>query len=273
MPPIAIYTDLDGTLLDHHTYSHAAADPLLLELEQLAIPVIPCTSKTRAELLPLRATLNNHHPFIIENGAAVLIPDDYFPNPVRDTPHQDGFYAHAFVAQRETWTQRINTLASAFPKEFRSFSAMSIEEIGTLTGLDDDSASRAAMREYGEPVQWLGDQDARRAFVRQLTATGAQVLEGGRFMHVSGACDKGLALAWLNEVYARHLHQQPITIAAGDSQNDIAMLEAADYALIVRNPAHPPPQLQRRNNTFISNAFGPLGWVEGIQSIINQLRP
>ena len=59
---IVIYTDLDGSLLDHHSYSHAAADALLLELEQRGIPVIPTSSKTRAELIPLRRELNNHHP-------------------------------------------------------------------------------------------------------------------------------------------------------------------------------------------------------------------
>jgi hydroxymethylpyrimidine pyrophosphatase-like HAD family hydrolase len=66
MSSIVIYTDLDGSLLDHHSYSHAAADALLAELETQGIPVIPVSSKTRAELLQLRRQLDNRHPFIVD---------------------------------------------------------------------------------------------------------------------------------------------------------------------------------------------------------------
>ena len=41
-----IFTDLDGSLLDHHSYSFAPAVPLLAELDALGIPVIPITGKT-----------------------------------------------------------------------------------------------------------------------------------------------------------------------------------------------------------------------------------
>ena len=45
--PLLVFTDLDGTLLDHHSYSHAAALPGLERLRGLEVPVIPVTSKTR----------------------------------------------------------------------------------------------------------------------------------------------------------------------------------------------------------------------------------
>ena len=51
-----IFTDLDGSLLDHNTYSFDPAAELLLQLEQQQIPVIPVTSKTRAEVMALRQT-------------------------------------------------------------------------------------------------------------------------------------------------------------------------------------------------------------------------
>ena len=73
-----IFTDLDGTLLDHYSYSFEAAIPMLGKLEDLGIPVIPITSKTFAEVSRLRDQLNNRHPFIVENGAAIAIPKNYF---------------------------------------------------------------------------------------------------------------------------------------------------------------------------------------------------
>src|SRR5574337_76081 len=75
---LLIFTDLDGTLLDHKTYSFDPAQEALNEVEQRGIPLILCTSKTRTEVERLRRALNNHHPFIVENGGAVFIPIDYF---------------------------------------------------------------------------------------------------------------------------------------------------------------------------------------------------
>jgi mannosyl-3-phosphoglycerate phosphatase len=54
---VLIYTDLDGTLLDHHTYSFEAAIPALAMLKKSGIPVIPCTSKTRSETTHLMRAL------------------------------------------------------------------------------------------------------------------------------------------------------------------------------------------------------------------------
>jgi mannosyl-3-phosphoglycerate phosphatase len=77
-----VFTDLDGTLLDHNTYSWDAARPAIERLKLCEIPLVLVTSKTRAEVELWRNQLGNHHPFVIENGAATFIPRDYFPFPV-----------------------------------------------------------------------------------------------------------------------------------------------------------------------------------------------
>ena len=99
-----IFTDLDGSLLDHFDYSFAPAEPLLKQLEQQAIPVICTTSKTLPELLNLRKKLKNTHPFIVENGAAIYVPEGYFN---KDTVHlfspdfaYKGYYCKEFCQPR-----------------------------------------------------------------------------------------------------------------------------------------------------------------------------
>ena len=69
-----VFSDLDGSLLDHYSYSYEAALPQMEALERAGIPLILVSSKTRAEILILREELANRHPFIVENGAAVFIP-------------------------------------------------------------------------------------------------------------------------------------------------------------------------------------------------------
>jgi len=268
-----IYTDLDGTLLDHFSYSSEAAAEMLSRLETLSIPVVPCTSKTKAELIPLRGRLRNTHPFIVENGAAVLIPRDYFPLTELPALSTGDFHTIAFVQPRAHWLSLLEDVGKPFRDDYRGFAELSTHELEQVTGLDRESAMQARQREYGEPVMWLGSPDQRTQFVAALSEAGATVLVGGRFLHVSGRCNKGVALCWLNGLFAANAADSttPISIAAGDSGNDVAMLEAADHALIVRSPVHGPPTLTRKTATHISVATGPTGWAAGIAEILTEL--
>lgn len=264
-----IYTDLDGSLLDHETYSHAPADELLTRLEQEGIPVVPCTSKTRAELLPLREELGNRHPFIFENGAAVAIPHGYFDHKPENSRSKGDFWIRSFTLPREHWLSLIRRVAGEYQNEYQGFSDMADDEVMKLTGLGEEQARQARAREYGEPIHWAGSADRLRSFMEGLQQAGAVVLQGGRFLHVSGRSDKGQAVRWLNLQYQIEAGGEPPgSIAAGDSQNDAAMLEAAEQAVVIKSPAHPAPQLGRTDNIYYSASCGPTGWVEGIRHFL-----
>jgi predicted mannosyl-3-phosphoglycerate phosphatase (HAD superfamily) len=73
-----IFTDIDGTLLELETYSYAASADAVARLVQAGVPVVLCSSKTRAEQEPLRHALNIADPFIVENGSAIIAPPGYF---------------------------------------------------------------------------------------------------------------------------------------------------------------------------------------------------
>ena len=69
---LLIVTDLDGSLLDHHDYNWQAASEWLARLKQQQIPLVICSSKTAAEIIPLQKRLGiAGAPFIAENGARV----------------------------------------------------------------------------------------------------------------------------------------------------------------------------------------------------------
>ena len=50
-----IFTDLDGTLLDHHDYSFSAASTALDLVQERKIPLIIATSKTFCEVKKLQS--------------------------------------------------------------------------------------------------------------------------------------------------------------------------------------------------------------------------
>lgn len=266
---VLVFSDLDGTLLDHHTYSFDAALPMLQKLHSAKIPVIPNTSKTFAELTELRDQIGLDGPFIVENGAAVYIPINYFQTQPSDTRTKNGYWIKEFSKPRAHWLLLLENLKADFTGQFKHFYHMSNKEIIAATGLSAKQAKLAASREYGEPILWLGSDSAKTEFVRAIEKLGAKPLEGGRFLHLSDECDKGQALVWLTQQFQLERDvEQCTSIALGDGQNDVAMLEAANIAIRILSPANPPPTLARQSNVYTSQGYGPIGWTEYLEQII-----
>ena len=72
-----IFTDLDGTFLNHDDYSYQDSLQALNSIFQKEIPLIFTTSKTKIEIEKLQNNLQITEPFIVENGAAIFIPKNY----------------------------------------------------------------------------------------------------------------------------------------------------------------------------------------------------
>ncbi|MEM6773415.1 MAG: HAD-IIB family hydrolase [Pseudomonadota bacterium] len=256
-----VATDLDGTLLDHDDYSYEAALPALQLLEELRIPVIFVSSKTRSEILALREELGNEHPFIVENGAAVYIPDGYFTSPPEGSIGADGFQFREFVPRRERWTMLLGALRERFPDSFQDFATAGVDEIAAMTGLSTAQAVRANEREYSEPVQWRGSASDLDAFLAALHEGGARTLRGGRFISVAGGTDKGEAWRWLREQYLVAAQgREAFDLALGDGQNDVPLLEVTHRAALIPAPGRPLPQLERSEGILRPSGYGPDAW-------------
>ena len=78
------------------------------------MPVIPITSKTFAEVINLRDKLNNRHPFIVENGAAIYIPSRYFKSQPQHAVLENGFWVLRNVPRRAKWQQLLAETSCRF---------------------------------------------------------------------------------------------------------------------------------------------------------------
>ncbi len=266
---LLVFSDMDGTLLDHDTYSYAPALNMLDILRSKHIPVIPTTSKTKAELDSLMAELKLNGPLIVENGAAVFIPQHLMKTQPEGTTEKEGFWVKEFARPRSHWLELIASIKSDFSGEFLQFSTMAEQQIIEYTGLNAKNAKLADTRMYSEPVKWLGSPERKLEFVTQLQQLGATVLQGGRFLGVSGLCNKGIALQWLVTAFQRHIgHSATLSVALGDSNNDAAMLEASDIAVRIKSPTHSFPSLERTTGVYDSTLEGPSGWTECLSKIL-----
>ncbi|QFU02657.1 Putative mannosyl-3-phosphoglycerate phosphatase [Halomonas sp. THAF5a] len=262
--PRLVFTDLDGSLLDHHSYDWAPARPWLDRLKAEGVPVIPVTSKTRSELLPLRRELGlEDAPFIAENGALAGLPLAWCHARLDRGPGADGVAIRTlgvdigFIRQRlAVWRERLGL-------DFTTMSEMPLEELVAYTGLAEPEARLARLREGSEPLVWE-EGDERLATLRAgLEGDGLRLVRGGRFWHVTGDCDKGRAVAWLTERFAALRGRRPRTLALGDGPNDIAMLEVVDQAVVIRG-CHDLAVSPDQASLYRSRAAGPTGWAEGL---------
>ncbi len=267
---VVIFTDLDGTLLDEQ-YRCDPALPLLRRLRELAVPVVLSSSKTRAEVERLRRELDNHDPFIVENGAAVLIPDGALdgPSPGPCCSRIDGLWQYAPGRPRGEIIALLERLRREHGFRFRGFHDLDPEQLAALTGLDRGAAALARERQGTEPLQWQDSEEHLERFRELLRREGLVVVSGGRFLHVQDpACDKGRAMRWLLRRYARHRGRPLRAIALGDSENDRQMLEQADVAVVIPDSSGRHLELQRDEGVILAPEPGPAGWARALADLL-----
>ena len=268
-PRALIFTDLDGSLLDHHTYCAKPASDLFSALDNLGIPVIPVTSKTAAEVIPLRSEYNNHHPFVVENGAAIYIPKDYFREPPRHGIVKGDYICLENSRPRHTALEILARVGQQYENEYDHFKQIYARDgalgIARITGLSESSSAAANCREYSEPVIWYGSHSRKQDFINDIQKQGGHALQGGRFITLGDHCDKGMAIGQLNQLYREHFASPIVSLAIGDSANDVAMLERADWALLISNPGKSLPQLERSDKVLTGRGYGPAAWQHGVR--------
>ncbi len=275
-PFLVVVTDLDGTLLDHATYRCDAAREALALLSERHVPVILSSSKTRAEITAIQRQLGLRHPCVSENGGALFIPDGYFdflPGIVRRVA---GGVALEFGSPYREVVAALHWAAERLHIPVAGFSDMSVEEVAAVCNLSVEQARLAKMREYDEPFRILAPIKGARSRLRAtLRARGFRCTSGGRFDHVTGATDKGVALAALRTLYQRNAGSRVLTIGLGDSLNDLPLLGNVDIPIVVRNhvTGTASRMLAHLPAARVTGRHGSEGWSDAIREVLAIVSP
>lgn len=294
-PSHLVFTDLDGTLLDHHTYGWKEALPALEHCRRTGVPVILVSSKTRAEMDLLRRRLNLSAPFVSENGGGVFFPRKTFKDApdgsspaeiqrsegsrntaVLPTAAQTGLWQWSLGVPYAHLIRALRDIRKSLGLSIKGFSEMNVSEISRLTGLDEEAAHLAAMREYDEPFIFEGETPTDlRPLYESVAGKGLMIVSGGRFHHLLGNNHKGKAMAkiesWYNTQYHNNGQGDHIpTIALGDSPNDFPMLLRADFPVLIRSERDFPDLKRKVPNLKTTEYPGPKGWNAAILNILSK---
>jgi mannosyl-3-phosphoglycerate phosphatase len=262
-----IFTDLDGTLLDHNSYSAKPADRLIQHISDRSIgSIIPVTSKTCAELrslqqtIPIRETIS-----VTENGSVIHMPHGYPFERASDPQTILLGIGYSEILDR------IAALPRILRHHIRGFADMSAEEVSKATGLAMDEALLAKERQASEPFLWSGSDKALKELDLIMADADIRIQRGGRFYHFTGHATKQQAMAQIKAAFVERMTESAIiSIALGDGPSDLGMIEAADIGVILPNPDGVTIKTNR-SDVRTAPSPGPQGWVFSVRKIFAEL--
>jgi len=256
-----IVSDLDGTLL---TAEHRLSDytqAVLRRAQGLGIRVILASGRSAASVRPYVRQLGNLHPYIASNGGQVLSPDGQvlFEKPialeaVRAVTRwlkDRGVYVQVYYGDRFFYDQ-----PCAYAENYKRSSGLEGCQVPDLLAFIQKPK-----------VKLLGVAEPERipSLMREVNARfGAGIFAGTsepEFLELSHPdAGKGPALAALSE---RLGFDAAGTLAAGDSLNDLSMIEWAGMGVAVDNAR---PEVKAR--AWRVAGHGPSG---GVARLVEQL--
>ncbi len=248
-----VFTDLDGSLLNHDDYSFDDAREMIEFLKENSIPLIIVTSKTKDEVLRLQKLLKIDSPFIVENGAAIFFRENKDLKEI--TLGESYKKIRAFIEKVKD------------KYEIKGFRDMSLDEIIAYTGLEEEIAKISSKREYSEP--FLIKDERKLSEVEKLAEKeGLKIMKGGRFYHcMSVNQDKGRAVDILLNMYKRK-NPKLKSIALGDNYNDIPMLLRVDIPVLIPRYNHKFIDFDKKG-LIRAKYPGSKGWSEALERIFD----
>ena len=160
-----IFSDIDNTLLQsyvikegeiYHTEEYGEIKEVVQSLRKNNIPLVLCSSKTRVEQEKIRKYLEIEDPFIVENGGAIYIPENYFPIDLEELGLSINHINENLVIELgKSYNRIIETLQEIreiFHIEFIAVHDLSLSELAQKVGITINDAKLMASREYSETV-------------------------------------------------------------------------------------------------------------------------
>jgi len=264
MARYSVFTDLDGTLIDHDTYRWDAARDAIGKLKKEGMPMIPCTSKTRAEIEVYMGDIGLDGPFISENGGGIFIPKGYFDFKYGFTKVLDGYNVIESGSSYALLRKALDGIRANVGGRLTGFGDMDAKEVAKDTGLTLREARLAKKREYDEAFRFEGDE---KALERGIEKAGLKWTKGGRYWHIMGDNDKGKAVKILAGLFKEKMGTMK-TVGLGDSLNDLPMLKAVDIAILVQKKDGTYDPRVKLDGIIKAKGVGPVGWNSAIEELL-----
>ncbi|HEY6844087.1 MAG TPA: hypothetical protein VI391_07965 [Thermoanaerobaculia bacterium] len=245
---MAVFTAIDGTLLDAKTLEGGAARIAVTRLHALGIPVIPVSVMTLDEIAPIADDFCFRDTMVIEAGAAIA-------------RWSGSWEVEPCGPAAETLLDVIRAIEDRTGAHLLVYSALPRAAAEAISGRKGEMLEASTRRCFSEPfLIERGDVRAIRAVAAEL---GFSIRQGRRFLHLCRECDEGEAFARVREEM-----QCDIAVGLGGSMVDAEWLSRVDVPVIVPGPGGPDAELVARlPNARIAPSPAPAGWAAAVAEL------
>lgn len=244
---VAVFTSVDGTLLDARTFEAGASRAAVRRLLAAGVPVIPITVMTLDEIAPVAADLGLRHAMVIEAGGAIARWGG------------DAWEVEACGPPAETLLDVVRDIEERSGASLLIYSAMRDDDAARISGRAGEMLHASQRRSFSEPFVI---ENGRLERVQEAAASiGFSVRRGRRFLHLCRQCDEGEAFTRLREEL-----QCDVAIGVGGASVDAEFLARTDLPIIVPGPDGEIDQelLMAVTDARIAPAPGPEGWADAV---------
>jgi mannosyl-3-phosphoglycerate phosphatase len=252
--PWAIFTDLDGTLLNSQTFDFDAAVPVIEKLRNAGVPIVPVTSRTLEEVEPLAHELGLDEFLIVEAGAGIAR---------RNTT---GWQLEIVGRDAESMLQMIHEIELASDAQLNLYSVMRRDDAARHSGLTVTSVAASQRRFCDEPFVIAAGRVEDVAAAAKLS--GFSLRHDGRLFHLCGPANNGAAVKRVAQELGCNF-----TVGIGDSEIDLDFLLQCDIRIVVPQPngALDATLISKLPEARVAPAAAPHGWAVAVASILDEL--
>ena len=248
-PPatVAVFTAMDGALLDSITFDPGESRAIVLRLREASIPVIPVSVMTLEEIEPIAAELRIGEVMILEAGGAIA-------------RWKNGQWeVEACGPPAEILLDVVARIEERCGANLLVYSALSESDAALLSGRSGAMLQASTRRYFSEPfVIESGDLDKVTAAAESL---GFSIRRGRRFLHLCRDCDQGGAFTRVCDEL-----RVDFAIGVGGSSVDAEFLARCDLAIIIPHANGEPDAelVAKLPDARIAPAPGPAGWASAV---------
>ena len=262
---ILIFTDLDGSLLNHSNFEFYTIKPFILKCLRNNIRIIPNTSKTKNEVEFFSEQLGVDIPFIVENGSAIHNLDlvcSHFDKNIK-----------SLILSR-TANEIFEIFNDKVPLSLRNqclfLKDMNASKQSKVLGLNGEQLTSALNRLYSIPLIFNGPIEIKNELISIFNDLDIKLHEGGRVINICDNCSKGDAMKIILKKM-EDIKKKYHSIVIGDSPNDISMLDLSNQPCVVPLPDQENLKKLKLKKVIRANQVAPDGWKEVVLKSLDRI--
>jgi D-glycerate 3-kinase len=262
---IFIFTDLDGSLLNHNNFEFNTIKPFILKCLRNNIRIIPNTSKTKNEVEFFSEQLGVDIPYIVENGSAIhnldLVCSHFGKN-------------NKSLILSRTADEIFEIFNNKVPLSLRNqclfLKDMNASKQSKVLGLNGEKLTSALNRLYSIPLIFNGPIEIKNELISIFNDLDIKLHEGGRVINICDNCSKGDAMKIILKKM-EGIKKKYHSIVIGDSPNDISMLALSNQPCVVPLPDQENLNKLKLKKVIRANQVAPDGWKEVVLKSLDRI--